>query len=104
VASGTTRSWEPPSYPALVAGEGGPVTVELYRLTASADLRRIDDLEAYDPADEPGSEYLRRRMRVESGPVETAWAYVLAGGLPADAQPLPDGDWVRRRVRGGADR
>jgi GntR family transcriptional regulator / MocR family aminotransferase len=90
-------------YPALVPGVGGLVVVELYRLAATSDLRRIDELEAYDPADEPGSEYLRRRLSVEGGPVETAWAYVIAGSLPADAQPLPRGDWVKRRV-GNADR
>ena len=84
-------------YPALVAGEGGPVVVELYRLAARSDLQRLDDLEAYDPADEAGSEYLRRRVTIEGGPVASAWAWVIARAVPADAEPLPGGDWVERR-------
>jgi GntR family transcriptional regulator/MocR family aminotransferase len=83
-------------YPALVAGEGEPVVVELYRLAAASDLRRLDDLEAYDPADEAGSEYLRRRVTVDRGPVASAWAWVMARPVPADAVPLPGGDWVER--------
>jgi GntR family transcriptional regulator/MocR family aminotransferase len=83
-------------YPALVPGEAGPVVVELYRLAATADLGRLDELEAYDPRDEPGSEYLRRRARIDDAPVETAWVYVLAGDVPEDAVALPGGDWVLR--------
>jgi len=72
--------------------------VELYRLASASDLRRIDELEAYDPSDEEGSEYLRRRVAIEGGPVAWAWAWVIARSVPAEARPLPDGDWVQRPV------
>ena len=70
--------------------------VELYRLRDAAHLARLDALEAYDPADEPGSEYLRRRVAVFDGPVASAWTYTYAGEVPPSAEPIPDGDWVRR--------
>jgi gamma-glutamylcyclotransferase (GGCT)/AIG2-like uncharacterized protein YtfP len=83
-------------------GAGGPgrVRVELYRLAHAVDLARLDELEAYDPADEAGSEYLRRRLPVRDGAVPSAWAWALAHDPPPSAVPIPGGDWTSRRGRG----
>ncbi len=93
----TERSY---GYPALVEDGDGRVVVEVYRLRDAAHLARLDALEAYDPADEPGSEYVRRRVAVSEGPVPSAWAYRFAGELPDTAEPIPGGDWVHRRAAG----
>ena len=86
-------------YPAFVPGADGKVAVELYRLPGATLLARLDELEAYDPADEPASEYLRRRVRLLDGPVDEAWAYAFAGALPAWAEPIRSGDWLDRPDR-----
>src|SRR5438093_1250540 len=85
--------------PAFVPGADGKVAVELYRLPGEALLARLDELEAYDPADEPASEYIRRRVRLLDGPVDEAWAYTFAGALPAWAEPIRSGDWLDRPDR-----
>ncbi|HEY7132657.1 MAG TPA: aminotransferase class I/II-fold pyridoxal phosphate-dependent enzyme [Candidatus Limnocylindrales bacterium] len=89
-------------FPALVDDPAGRVVVELYRLPDPVHLARLDALESYDPADEAGSEYLRRRSVVLDGPVGSAWIYRFAGRLPSDAEPIASGDWssVARSTRG----
>ena len=67
--------------------------VELYRLPTAAMLDVLDELEAYNPDDESGSEYLRRREDVQHGPVQSAWVYRFAGELPDIARPIERGDW-----------
>ena len=87
----------PYAFPALLDGEdeaSGRVVVELYRLSDPAALARLDALEAYDPADEAGSEYLRRRVAVLDAPITSAWAWLFAGAAPVTAEPIPDGDWL----------
>jgi GntR family transcriptional regulator/MocR family aminotransferase len=84
-------------------GADGRVVVELYRLVDAADLSRLDALEACDPDDEARSEYLRRRLPVRDGPVEAAWAWILAGEPPRSAVPIPSGDW-RDWQRGPGER
>ena len=84
----------PYGYPAFIPGGDGRVVVEVYRLPDAALLSRLDELEAYDPRDEAGSEYLRRRLPVLDGPVPEAWVYPVAGTLPAGAEPIPSGDWL----------
>jgi len=86
-------------YPAFVPGSDGSVVVEIYRLASSRLLARLDELEAYDPANEPASEYLRRRVKVVDGPVGEAWAYSFAGSLPTWAESIPSGDWLDRPDR-----
>jgi gamma-glutamylcyclotransferase (GGCT)/AIG2-like uncharacterized protein YtfP len=97
---GLPRNDERPyAFPAFVPGRDGKVVVELYRLAEAELLARLDELEAYDPGDEAGSEYLRRRVAVHDGPVAEAWAYSLARALPASAEPIPSGDWLDRADR-----
>jgi GntR family transcriptional regulator / MocR family aminotransferase len=97
---GLPRNDERPyAFPAFIPGPRGTVVVEVYRLADAELLARLDELEAYDPNDEAGSEYLRRRVPVRDGPVAEAWAYSLAGALPASAEPIPSGDWLDRTDR-----
>jgi GntR family transcriptional regulator/MocR family aminotransferase len=77
------------------------VAVELYALDAEG-LARADRLEAYDPADEAGSEYVRRAVDVRDGPVDRAWIYVYNGPREAVGERISDGDWVAHRRRDGA--
>ncbi len=86
-------------YPALVhagAGETDEVVVELYELADGAALAAIDRLEAFDPADEAGSEYVRREVGIRDGPVPTAWVYIYNGRSTELGDPIEDGDWIAR--------
>jgi len=85
-------------YPAFIPGAGGRVVVELYGLPEAGRLAVLDRLEAYDPADEASSEYLRRRIAVAEGAVDEAWIYWFAGDPPPSAVPIPGGDWVDQTV------
>jgi GntR family transcriptional regulator / MocR family aminotransferase len=97
---GLPRNDERPyAFPAFIPSRHGTVVVEVYRLADAELLARLDELEAYDPDDEAGSEYVRRRVAVRDGPVAEAWAYALAGALPASAEPIPSGDWLDRTDR-----
>jgi GntR family transcriptional regulator / MocR family aminotransferase len=97
----------PYGYPGcLDAGEGLPaIVVELYRVDL-ATLAAIDALEAFDPADDAGSEYVRRPIDVADGPVDRAWVYVYNGPLSGVGPAIPEGDWVghRRRSEGRVSR
>ena len=90
------------AYPALVADDGGWVSVECFRLANPNQLARLDALEAYDPADEERSEYVRRLVAVHDGPVHEAWAYWYAADPAALGPRIADGIWRAPDVsRGG---
>lgn len=76
--------------PALLPGEG-VVVGELWRTTSRDALRTLDGWEAYDPADEPASTYVRREIPL-ADPEVSAWVYLWnrsPNGLPC----IADGDW-----------
>jgi len=75
------------------------VVVELYDLTGPDLLAAVDTLEAFDPDDVAGSEYVRRLVDIVDGPVDEAWIYVYNGPPEAKGAPIPDGDWVAHRAR-----
>ncbi len=89
-------------YPSLTldgdAG-AGDVVIELYDVTDPKLLAAADALEAFDPGDVAGSEYVRRAIEVVDGPVASAWVYVYNGPPEAMGDAIPDGDWVAHRAR-----
>jgi gamma-glutamylcyclotransferase (GGCT)/AIG2-like uncharacterized protein YtfP len=89
------------AYPSLILDGTGEVVIELYELSDPALLEAADALEAYDPADVAGSEYVRRLVPIIDGPVASAWVYVYNGPRDAMGEPIPGGDWVAHRARTG---
>lgn len=88
-------------YPSLVLDGSGEVVIELYNLTDPGLLAAIDALEAFDPHDVAGSEYVRCLVPVVNGPVDTAWVYVYNGPPKAMGETIRDGDWIAHRARTG---
>ncbi len=85
-------------YPYLEAG-GGIVRGELIFLAPALyaeTLRRLDELEEYDPADEARSIYLRRRAAVLPNGGEETVAWVYYWNAPAlRGTPIAGGDFRR---------
>ncbi len=92
------------AFPGAVEDPRGVVIGEVYQSEEMADLLRlIDEEEAYDPADESGSLFIRREVPVrllEEGTTFRAWVYFYNGSL-SRAHPIPSGDWRRSQ---GVDR
>jgi gamma-glutamylcyclotransferase (GGCT)/AIG2-like uncharacterized protein YtfP len=97
-------------YPGVVLDDGGWVAGELYRVPdLTARLPALDRAEWYDPADDAGSLYVRRRVpvRLDDGDVREAWIYVYnrpLGGPPGRGPRIPSGDWRAHLAARGAAR
>lgn len=89
------------AYPALILDGRDRVAIELYGVPDEVTLARIDELEAFDPADEPASQYVRRAVPIVDGPVATAWTYVYNGPPDELGETIEDGDWLAHRMRTG---
>ncbi len=94
-------------YPGLVLEGTGWVLGELYRVPDMAKrLAALDRAERYDPANESGSLFVRRRVAVLIGDGSTreAWVYVLndRGGSPGRGPRIDSGDWRAHVAARGA--
>jgi gamma-glutamylcyclotransferase (GGCT)/AIG2-like uncharacterized protein YtfP len=84
------------AFPALVEGEG-IVYGRLWLPDNCESVSLIDRIEGFDPRNQSGSQYDRRRIRLVS-PVIDAWVYVWLRPL-GDALRIGSGCWGGRRAQ-----
>lgn len=91
------RLYDIDNYPALILGNGGTVTGELYRIRegqAKSVLNSTDNFERFDARDRETSLYLRRLVRLED-PAVDAWAYIYNKEIDEQTR-ISSGDWRNR--------
>jgi gamma-glutamylcyclotransferase (GGCT)/AIG2-like uncharacterized protein YtfP len=91
-------------HPGLGLGGIGWVAGELYRIPdMTTRLPALDEAEGYDPADEAGSLYVRRRVAVliGDGSSREAWVYVY-NGPSGRGRRIESGDWRAHVATRGA--
>ena len=76
---------------------GGLVVAELHEILRPEAFAVFDAWENYDPADEAGSMYVRRKLPLAEPAGTVAWVYV--SQLPAGDPAVPGGDWRAHRPR-----
>lgn len=93
------------SYPLLVVPPAGApdegvtngVLVEVYLVEDAQVMAHLDALEAYDPDDPAGSEYVRVRVPLVGGSVAVGrvqvYAYAGRAGTPEAGTAIATGDW-----------
>jgi gamma-glutamylcyclotransferase (GGCT)/AIG2-like uncharacterized protein YtfP len=88
-------------YPGAVLDDGGWSRESTVR--SAGPTPELDRTEWYDPRDEVGSLYVRRRAAVllEDGPTREAWVY-LYNGPPGRGPRVPSGDWRAQVAARGA--
>lgn len=79
------------------AAAGGHVVAELHEILSPEAFAVFDAWENYDPADEAGSMYLRRRLPLIDPAGIFAWVYV--SQQPAGDPAVPNGDWRTYRLQ-----
>ena len=80
--------------------DAGEVVAELHEILRPEAFAVFDAWENYDPADEVGSMYVRRRLPLAEPAGVLAWVYV--SQQPADDPAVPEGDWRAQRMRSPA--
>lgn len=85
--------WDLGAYPGLVPGEG-QVVGELFELTDTSVLPKLDAFEDYWPDDPARSRYDRVKVRLVQ-PDLSAWVYVWKLSVDT-ATRIESGDWLRR--------
>ncbi|MBO0903556.1 gamma-glutamylcyclotransferase family protein [Jiella sonneratiae] len=84
------------------AAREGHVVAELHAVLRPEAFAVFDDWEGYDPRDEAGSLYVRRRIALVEPAGVHAWVYV--SQQSEDDPVLKDGDWrAHRRLNGAGD-
>lgn len=79
-------------FPGAVPGEG-TVHGELFRVETPSVWPILDRYEGYDPDDEAGSLFVRRRVPLQRPDGQVAWVYWY-NGERGDAPRVPSGDWA----------